>query len=330
MRVTIGSLRDLMGEACRAASVPEDKAAFVVEHYLSGELRGRGAHGIAKFCFEAQFFSQREGSPQIVREYGALAVIDAHREVGPVSAAYAVEVAVGKAADFGAGIVGMINTQRYGILAQWSEQIAEHGYLGIVMNTSRAEATIHGGRSPVLGVNPLSFAIPTLDEPLVADMSTTLAPMGALWEARRTGGPLPHGCFVDDRGNPTDDADAATSAVVFGEHRGFALSLLVQILTGSLFAFPMGTEVDSTWGTGYTFVALDPSFGGQVAGFPERNTRLVDAMRSAVTRDGAAVRLPGQMSKARADHALATGTVELDDAVYRRLQARADGDFASD
>lgn len=330
MRVTIGSLRDLMGEACRAASVPRDKSAFVVEHYLAGELQGRAAHGVAKFCFEAQFFPQREGSPQIVREHGALAVIDAHREIGPLSAAYAAEVAVGKAADFGAGIAGMINTQRYGILAQWSEQIAEHGYLGIVMNTSRAEATIHGGQSPVLGVNPLSFAIPTLNEPLVADMSTTLAPMGTLWEARRNGRPLPHGCFVDDRGNPTDDPDAATSAVVFGEHRGFALSLLVQILTGSLFAFPMGADVDSTWSTGYTFLALDPSFGGHLAGFPERNTPLLDAMSSAVTRDGTPLRLPGQVSRQRADHTLATGTVELDDAVYRRLQARAAGDFASD
>ncbi|WP_308286755.1 Ldh family oxidoreductase [Streptomyces griseorubiginosus] len=328
--MTIGSLRDLMGEACRAASVPHDKSAYVVEHYLAGELQGRRAHGVAKFCFEAQFFPQREGSPQIVREHGALAVIDAHREIGPLSAAYAVEVAVGKAADFGAGIVGMINTQRYGILSQWSEQIADHGYLGIVMNTSRAEATIHGGRSPVLGVNPLSFAIPTLNEPLVADMSTTLAPMGILWEARRTGRPLPHGCFVDECGNPTDDPDAATSAVVFGEHRGFALSLLVQILTGSLFAFPMSADVDSTWSTGYTFLALDPSFGGQVAGFPERNTKLIDAMSSAVTREGTPLRLPGQVSRQRADHTLATGTVELDDAVYRRLQARAAGDFASD
>jgi len=330
VRVTIGCLRELMGEACRAASVPKDKTEFVVEHYLAGELRGRAAHGIAKFCFEARFFPQREGSPEIVREHGALAVIDAHREIGPISAAYAVDVALSKAADLGAGIIGMINTQRYGILAQWSERIAEHGYLGIAMNTSRAEATVRGGRTPFLGVNPLSYAVPTLDEPVVVDKSTTLAPMGVLWEARRTGGPLPHGCFVDDCGNPTDDPDAATSAVVFGEHRGFALSLLVQILTGSLFGFPMGADVGSTWSTGYTFLALDPSLGGQVTGFTESNTKLVDAMRNAVTRDGRAVRLPGQVSKDRADHALSTGTVELDEAVHRRLRARAAGDFTSD
>lgn len=330
MKVAIEHLRELMTEACRAASVPMAKAGFVVDHYLSGELRGKASHGVAKFCFESQFFPQREGSPQIVREHGALAIIDARREIGPISASYAVDVALGKAEGDGVGIVGMINTQRYGILAQWSERIAEHGCIGIVMNTSRAEATVHGGRTAFLGVNPLSFAFPTLDEPIVADMSTTLAPMGALWEARRNNSPLPHGCFVDERGNLTDDPVAAASAVVFGEHRGFAISLLVQILTGSLFGFPMGPEVDSTWSTGYMFLALDPSFGGQATGFAESNTRLVDAMRSAVTRDGAAIRLPGQAGKAQTDRALETGTVELDEAVYRRLRARAAGDFATD
>ncbi|MFF8177729.1 Ldh family oxidoreductase [Streptomyces chartreusis] len=320
-----------MLQTCREASVPEEKSAFVVDHYLTGELRGKASHGVAKFCFESRLFPQREGSPRIVREHGALAVIDARREIGPISAAYAVDVALAKAADVGAGIVGMINTQRYGILAQWSERIAEHGLVGIAMNTSpRAEATVHGGRTPFLGVNPLSFAFPTLDEPVVADMSTTLAPMGVLWEARRSNGRLPRDCFVDSQGEFTDDPDAASSAVVFGEHRGFAVSLLVQILTGSLFGFPMGAEVDSTWTTGYTFLALDPTCGGQAEGCTESNTKLVDAMRNAVTRDGGAVRLPGQASRARAEHALHTGTVELDEAVYRRLRARAAGNFDSD
>ncbi|MFE0055409.1 Ldh family oxidoreductase [Streptomyces sp. NPDC059003] len=330
MKVAIESLRELMLAVCQAAAVPPDKADFVVDHYLTGELRGRAAHGVAKFCFEAQFFSQREGCPRIVREYGALAVVDACREIGPISAAYAVDVAVGKAKALGAGIVGMINTQRYGILAQWSERIAEHGLIGIAMNTSRAEATPRGGRTPLLGVNPLSFAAPTLDEPIVADMSTTLAPMGVLWEARRSNGSLPRGCFADEHGHLTEDPDSARSAVVFGEHRGFAISLLVQILTGSLFAFPMGCEVADTWSTGYTFIALDPSFGGQVDGSAQSNTKLAEAIKGAALRDDGTVRLPGQASTQRAHHARQAGTVDLDAAVYRRLRVRASGDFVSD
>jgi L-2-hydroxycarboxylate dehydrogenase (NAD+) len=329
--MTIASLRDAMLEVCRAASVPEKHSGFVVDHYLDGELRGRATHGLAKFCFESRFFPQREGPPRIAREHGALAVVDAHREIGPISAAFAVDVAVRKATETGVGVVGMINTQRYGILAHWTERIAAHGFFGIAMNTSpHAEATVHGGRTPFLGVNPLSFAAPTLTGPIGADMSTTLASMGALWEARRGGTPMPGGCFVDEHGDATDDPHAARSAVVFGEHRGFALSLLVQLLTGSLFGFPMGSDVDSTWTTGYTFLALDPSFGGRLAGAAGANTRLVAAITSAATRDGATVRLPGQASRERAARARDAKTVDVDERVHRRLRARAAGDFVSD
>ncbi|MGW4492289.1 Ldh family oxidoreductase [Streptomyces sp. NPDC004376] len=328
--VGIDDVRALMTAACTLAGVPGPGIDRVVEHYLDGELRGKASHGLAKFAFEAQFFSQRNGSPRVKHERGAMAVVDARREVGPLSADFAVRLAARKARRLGVGVVGMVNTQRYGILASWSEQIAERGLVGLVANTSRPEATVHGARTPLLGVNPVSFAFPTSDGTVSADMSTTLAPMGVLWEARRTGSPLPTDCFVDEDGAFTEDPDAARAAMVFGEHRGFALSLLIQILTGSLFGFPMGEGVDSTWTTGYTFIALDPTFAGQGAGHRTANDDLVGAIRQAATREGGSVRLPGQEGKDRAARARKTGCLALDEALFQRLQTRAAGDFTSD
>lgn len=330
MRVDIGQVRDLMVRTCRGVSVPGESIDLVVEHYLSGELHGRSAHGITKFCFEARFFAQRQGNPSVVSEHGALAVIDAQREIGPISAAYAAQVAVDRAHRFGVGLVGMINTQRYGILAQWSESIAAHGLIGLVMNTSRPEATPHGGRTPVLGVNPLSFSLPTTDDPLTVDMSTTQVPMGLLWEARRGTADLPEGAFVDEHGTPTQDPDQARSAVIFGDHRGFAVSLLVQALTGSLFGFPMGTGVDSTWTTGYTFLAADPSFGHDNDDHLHAHARLRQAVQKASMDDGTPMRVPGQASRQRARHARSDGHIEIAPALLRRLQARAAGDLTSD
>lgn len=42
-------------------------------------------------------------------------------------------------------------------------------------------------------------------------MSTTLAPMGVLWEHRRTDQPLPEQCFVDTDGHTTRDGSGARS-----------------------------------------------------------------------------------------------------------------------
>ncbi|MBD0672843.1 hypothetical protein BU198_35220 [Streptomyces sp. CBMA156] len=319
-----------MLRACAAAGVPDGASRQVVQHFLTGELRGKPSHGIAKFCFEATLFAERQAEPLIVREYGALAVVDARREIGPLAARYAADLAITRAREFGVGAVGTINAQRYGILAEVAEHVADAGMVAIVTNTSRPEATPSGGRTPVLGVNPLAYAVPTLDGPASADMSTTLAPMGVLWEARRAADELPDGCFTDANGEPTTDPHRAHAAVIFGEHRGFALSLLLQTLTGSLFGFPMGTGVDSTWTTGYTVIALDPTLGGQTDGAPAANTQLLAEIARGRTRDGHPLRLPGRSSREREQAALREGAIALPATVHRRLLARAAGDLTSD
>jgi L-2-hydroxycarboxylate dehydrogenase (NAD+) len=327
VHVSIDNVRALMVESCRWSNVPTGSVDLVVDHYLLGELQGKCSHGVAKFCFESQFFGERQGSPRVVREHGALAVVDAQREIGPVSADYAVRIAADRAREMGAGIVGMVNTQRYGVLSPWAEYLARAGLLGIVMNTSRADSTVEGARTPFLGVNPISYAVPTNDEPLVVDMSTTKSPMGVLWEARRGAAELPAESFVDRDGEYTLDPHAAESAMVFGGYKGFSISLLIQILTGSLFGFPAGPGVDSTWTTGYTFIAIDPSFGGALDDFSKNNSRLVEAMEEVDTRDAQAFRIPGSRSRARARTVAASGRLEIPESVYCRLEARAAGDF---
>ncbi|MFD9062329.1 Ldh family oxidoreductase [Kitasatospora purpeofusca] len=327
--VPITELEDLMLRACAAAGVPASAARQVAGHFLTGELRGKSSHGLAKFAFESRFFPERQAPPEVVRERGVFAVVDAHREVGPLSADFATAAAVERARRLGVGLVGVINTQRYGILSAFTEAIAAHGMIGIAANTSRPEAVPAAGRTPVLGVNPLSFALPTLGEPLGADMGTTLAPMGVLWEHRRTRRPLPEQCFVDADGTTTRDPDAARSAIVFGDHRGLALSILLQALTGSLFGFPMGTDVHDTWTTGYAFLAVDPSFADPDGGAAAANSRLADRLRAAAAADGT-WRLPGEHGRAREATARAAGTITVPAPLLSRLRARAAGDFTSD
>ncbi|MFE7583587.1 Ldh family oxidoreductase [Streptomyces gardneri] len=327
--VPIAELEDLMALTCAAAGVPDSAGRRVAEHFLTGELRGKPSHGLAKFAFESRFFPERQAPPEIVRERGAFAVVDAHREIGPLSAEFATAAAIERARRLGIGLVGVINTQRYGVLSTFTEAIAAHGLIGIAANTSRAEAVPAGGATPVLGVNPLSFALPTLGDPLSADMGTTLAPMGVLWEHRRSGQPLPEQCFVDADGRTTRDPYAASSAIVFGDHRGLALSLLLQVLTGSLFGFPMGSDVDSTWTTGYAFIALDPAFAAPGKDAAAANTRLADQLRAAAAADGT-WRVPGDQGRARETAARQIGTIPVPGTLLARLSARASGDFTSD
>jgi uncharacterized oxidoreductase len=100
-----------------------------------------------------------------------------------------------------------------------------------------------GGRKGRLATNPISFAVPCNSrDPILADFSTAEAPEGRIRLYRNQRQPLPDRWIVDAEGNPTNDPSAfygppKGGILPFGGdkgYRGFALSLLVEILGGVL------------------------------------------------------------------------------------------------
>ena len=122
-----------------------------------------------------------------------------------------------------------------------------------------------GGREGRLATNPLSFAVPANSgHPIVADFSTAAASEGAIRLHRNMGKPLPDGCIMDADGRPTNDP-----AAFYGPpqgainplggrlgYRGFALSLLVEVLGGLLGGSPVSKKQP---GNGLGFVLIDVS-----------------------------------------------------------------------
>jgi L-2-hydroxycarboxylate dehydrogenase (NAD+) len=319
--VDIAVLRSCMSAVCGNAGLPEASRAAVVDHFLEGQLRGKTTHGVGKFCYESQFFADRTGSPWVETDAKAVAIVNGNREVGPLSAAFAVAEASSRADEFGLGFVGLHNTQRYGILSAWSEAIARHGMLGLVMNTSTADSTVLDSRSPMLGVNAVSLAVPTLGPPFVVDLAMTVAPMGALWDARRGDVALTPDAFLDGDGDLTADCSAAVAGLIFGGHKGFALSLAIQLLTGSHFGFPMGRKITDSGQTGYTFVAVKPHHDGAASSFEAANSSLINSVRDACA--GTGTHVPGEYARARREEALTAGKVLVASTIYERLRRLA-------
>jgi len=54
--------------------------------------------------------------------------------------------------------------------------------------------------------------------------------MGRVQQLKREGKPLPPGAAVDAEGNPTTDANAAQWLLPFGAHKGYGLSLLIEVM----------------------------------------------------------------------------------------------------
>ncbi|MEU0543388.1 Ldh family oxidoreductase [Nocardia sp. NPDC005978] len=315
IQIEITTLEQMMTEVCRNCALPSDVTKEVVAHFIRGELLGKTTHGLAKFCFESQFFEARENAPEVIRADQAIAIVDAHREVGPVSAAFASDLSCELAGKYGVGLVGMINTQRYGVLSEWAERAADRGFISLIMNTSKAECTVDGVAGGLTGVNTIGFGAPTLGDCFSFDMGTTVKPLGLLWEARRGADDLPGDAFVDRNGTMTDDPHSAESALIFGGYKGFCISLLVQYLIGAPFGFPMGRSVTGTWDTGYVFLTIAPIAGSQAA--RTANTEFMNAVSETLAASESSVRVPGEHSRRKLRAALDSGYTGINDNVWK-------------
>lgn len=118
-------------------------------------------------------------------------------------------------------------------------------------------------------------------------MATSQVARGHILEAARLGEPIPEGWAVDAGGEPTTDPHAAISGslVPLGGTKGFALALLVEVLSGVLSGAAVGPEVVGTFtpadresNVGHCFLAIDPE--ALAPGFAVRMDRLAADLRA--------------------------------------------------
>src|SRR5437763_9147089 len=158
-----------------------------------------------------------------------LGALRRRQQYGMIAMYHAANAAIAKAAAHGISVIGVSDSWMSGRSAYFVEMIARAGLVAIHTASSGAAVAPHGGSQPVLGTNPIAFALPGADGPLVLDMGTS-AFMGTDLALRvRLGTPLPEGVAIDLDGNPTRDAKAARDGALlpFGGHKGFRLGLIV-------------------------------------------------------------------------------------------------------
>jgi hypothetical protein len=92
----------------------------------------------------------------------------------------------------------------------YAELVAAHGCMALARHqpTLRASGAPFGGIDGRLSTNPIAFAVPNGETPVVADFSTSQLPEGRVRSARNRGERLPEGVLQDAAGNPTVDPGA--------------------------------------------------------------------------------------------------------------------------
>lgn len=272
-----------------AANVPNDEAATVATLLVASDLAGHGSHGVLRLPQYLDAIEQGlivPGAPlEVVSETCTVAVLDANWGFGQVAAMRASQMAADKAETCSLGAVAVRRSNHVGRLADYVEMVAARQMVGMMFVNGHGGAhnTVpYGGADARLCTNPLGCALPTGGDPLVLDISTSAVAEGKIRTYRISGSTVPEGWIVDSEGRPTTDPgvlyrDPPGSLLPLGGnvgHKGFALSLMVDLLAGALSgAGCSGPDVDRG-GNAFTIFALDlRAFCG-----PEQFTACADAL----------------------------------------------------
>ena len=231
-----------------SAGVPPDDAAQAAEVLIAADLRGIDSHGVARLrgYFEAVRTGQINATPElrVVRETLTTATVDGDNGLGLVVGPRANELAMDKAVDAGSGWVAVRNTNHFGIAGYYVLEALERDLIGWAMTNSSALVAPVFGTGRMLGTNPLAIAFPGDEEPpIVVDLATSAVAFGKIEIARRLSQPIPEGWAIDASGGPATDPQAVFdggallplgSTRELGGHKGYALAMMVDVLSAAL------------------------------------------------------------------------------------------------
>lgn len=167
-------------------------------------------------------------------KFAASRVWNANKKLGQSTALAAMEEAIRLADQYGIGQVSVDNAFHYLWGGGYVMKAAKRGYIAYTNCTAAlAEVVPFKGKYPTLGTNPHSWGLPTTEAigfPIVIDWATSTIAMGRVEQLKREGKTLPPNAAVDANGQPTTDPHAVKALLPFGEHKGYGLSLLNELI----------------------------------------------------------------------------------------------------
>jgi L-2-hydroxycarboxylate dehydrogenase (NAD+) len=271
MNITVEQERAIITGILKKMNVTDDDATIVADVTIDADLKGFSSHGIGRFPQYIKGLKAGTIDPEaevtIENETVSMALLNGNHKFGHVVTYTAMEIAIEKARETGIGVVGVHDSNHFGVAGYYSDMAIMQGMVGIVLaNTEPAVAPI-GGKEPIIGTNPIAIGIPSNKHYVSVDMATSASARGKLLEAQRKGEMIPENVALDVDGNPTIDPEEALkgSILPFGAHKGYALSFMIEILAGPLVRAAFGKQVTGTANPnkmctkGDLVVALDPS-----------------------------------------------------------------------
>ena len=278
----------------------------VADHLVKANLAGHDSHGVIRL---KQYHTHiREGrinpaaEPLVSKDGPTTAVLDGNLAWGQVVANQAVMLGIEKARKYSTAAICVRHCYHVGRVGVYSLRAAKEGFIAQVHCNCHGVARVApwGGVEPRLATNPIAVAIPTRTEPVLVDITTSVVAEGKVRVARNAKKAIPEGWVNDKNGqpttNPADLYEGGTILPLGGRegHKGYALSLLVDLLGGVLSGAGSGILTQDV-GNGLFVQITDPAAFGDRDEILDRVEEYLAYLRSSQTKEGVEkILLPGE------------------------------------
>lgn len=277
-----------------------------------------------------------QAEPVVVIKSDAIAVIDAQNTLGMIPSVKAMTLASEQAEKCGISLVTVKNSNHFGAAGVYANIAAKNGLIGFVCSNVDPNMTVPGARGMVIGNNPIAFALPALSMPSIfLDIALSNVASLKVVQARQDGKNVPSTWIVDKDGLPTTDPSRYPEEGAMqpmAAHKGYGLSVLVEVLTGILSGSATSVEGDIvSWifeldqpnNVSHTFIAINPKQFG-VADIASRAQRLAECLWQMPKAKGSKrIYVPGEIEWERHKKAEQEG-IALPGDVEASLQGLAD------
>jgi (2R)-3-sulfolactate dehydrogenase (NADP+) len=332
--LTLGEARRLATALLTDEGLPADRARTTAEAVTLADAWGIGSHGLLRLPYYLDR-TAAGGYPagaqlRTVVDTGPLVVLEGGGGLGHWQLHEGARTAVARAREHGVALVAVGNSGHCGALSVYVLPLVEAGLAGVVLSDGPPAMPAWGGTRLLLSTSPLAAGFPGTERPVVVDMALAAVARGKVAAKAAAGEQLPEGWAYDAEGRPTTDPAAALRGMLapLGGPKGFALALVVELLTGGLVGPVLSAEVTDIFDASrnaepqriaHVVLAIDPARTDS-GGDPAAAQRRVDDLARRLTASGG--RVPGSGRTLRG--ALRDDLpLRVDPAVEADLRARA-------
>jgi (2R)-3-sulfolactate dehydrogenase (NADP+) len=297
--------------------------AAILDTELSG-LEGHGFYWLQFYCEHVKSGKVDGKAKPVVKRLSPVSfVVDAKRGFAHPAIEKGFERLIPAAHKNGIAALAVTHSYNAATLGYHTGYLARHGLVAFGFTNSTPAIAPVGGTRPVIGTNPMSFAVPARPGKIafLIDQSSSAVTWTAVKRAAEDHKAIPIGWALDADGQPTTDPIKGLSGSMTpsGGYKGFGQGLIVEVMCAALAESFRGPQMGSFMendgkpiGCGQFFIALSPKL------FSDRNFhKQIKALTKSIS-DQAGARMPNSRRQANKKR-LAREGLPIDKALFERL-----------